>query len=190
MYSRTRKSLSTLLTVVLVMGASVFGIQSQAVAAVHKGTLYMQSGDGYGTYTVNDGTDTVSLSVHSGALGTDECLSMYVDITRTGGKPEGTHHDILVARTCVPWSAVSVSAQNLRSYGVNVTGVNKLAVCRGTNKSRTDRGLCNNPTADRPTGKITTVNVVAGNPCGRFWVRDKQGVVIHYSGGKPWRCDK
>lgn len=179
----TKKVLSALTVSMLAAMALVFGIQSPALATVYSGTIYVPSGDGYGTYNVNDSTETLSLSATSGALAVGECVTMYVDITRTGGTPEGTHYDIRAARTCRPWTTMSVGVQTEGgTYGTNITGVNKISVCRaGYNTIGTN--------CYHHVGALSGVNPAVGNLCSRYWVRFSDNSTGYYSGQKPWLCN-
>jgi len=162
------------------MVAIVFGLQSPAMAA--SGTLYMPTGAGYGTYNVNTTNDTLTLSATSGTLSAGQCVTMWVDIKRDSGNPEGSHYDIRAARTCRSNTTMSVGIQYEGStYGTNITGINKLVICRGANNT--------NNGCHATLGSISTVNPVAGNLCGRFWVRNADNTTSYYGGGAVNKCD-
>lgn len=161
------------------MVAIVFGLQSPALAA--SGTLYMPTGAGYGTYNVNTTNDTLTLSATSGTLSAGQCVTMWVDIKRDSGSPEGSHYDIRAARTCRSNTTMSVGIQYEGStYGTNITGINKLAICRGNNNTLNG--------CHATLGSVSTVNPVAPNTCARFWVRNADNSTSYYGGGKVNDC--
>lgn len=177
---RISKSLGALVAGLFTMAAVVFGLQSPAMAA--SGTLYMPTGAGYGTYNVDTANDTLTLSATSGTLASGQCVTMWVDIKRNSGNPEGSHYDIRAARTCRSNTTMAVGIQYEGStYGTNITGINKLVICRGANN--TNNGCY------ATLGSISTVNPVAGNTCGRFWVRNANNTTSYYGGGAVNKCD-
>lgn len=111
----------------------VVGLAAPAQAAVLTGSLTPPSGlGGSGFYSVDTSANTLYVSVNAGNMASGYCMTVYIDIARTGGVPSGsgTHYDARAARTCQPNSQRYSGTQYEGStYGTDITGVQKLAIC-------------------------------------------------------------
>gem|GEM_PF-6356551 len=155
----------------MAVGATMLGVTlsmvgvSASPAFAASGTLATPGGHGYGTYNVNTANNTITLTATAyTSLAAGQCVTMYVDITRTANVPagSGTHYDIRAARTCVAGTTMSVGIQYEGStYGTDITGINKLGVCESVS---TQLGTCY-----VPVGSISSVNPTFGNTCTRMW---------------------
>ncbi|MBB4743995.1 hypothetical protein BJY16_007454 [Actinoplanes octamycinicus] len=143
---------------------------------------------GSGFWSVDTVTDQLYLSVNAGALNSGQCMTVYLDIARQANVPagSGTHYDARAVRTCQSNSQRASGYQLEGStYGINITGVQKVAICVGalntTGTCRVTRGTLAQIQAIDPESS-------SANTCVRWWSRNSSGTNLYFSGGTPTSC--
>ncbi len=160
-----------------------------AHAAVITGSLTPPAGwSGSGFYSVDTTADTLYVSVNAAALNAGQCMTVYVDVARATGVPSGSgsHYDARAARTCQPYSQRYSGTQYEGStYGINITGVQKVAICVGALNTT---GTCRVYTGT--LAQIQSINPESSNDnkCVRWWSRGSGGGDYYFSGGTPTSC--
>lgn len=169
---------------------AVVGVATPAQAAVITGSLDPPGTlAGSGFYSVDTSANTLTLSVNAGAMAAGYCMTVYVDPSRTPSIPagSGSHYDARAVRTCQPYSQRASGLQYEGStYGVDLTGVNKVGICYGTNNTTGTCRLYNGTTLE----EIRSINPAASssNYCTRFWSRAASGSDYYFSAGNPVQC--
>lgn len=160
-----------------------------AQAAVITGSLTPPTGwTGSGFYSVDTTANTLYLSVNAGNLNSGQCMTVYLDIARAANVPagSGTHYDARAARTCQSNSQRYSGTQYEGStYGINITGVQKVAICVGA--------LNTTGTCRVYTGTLAQIQAIdpessSANTCVRWWSRNSSGTDLYFSGGTPTSC--
>ena len=155
-------------------------------ASAASGTYNAPNGRGSGYYHVDFTNNNLALSATALTLQPGYCVTTYLDIVRQADVPadSDTHYDIRAARTCQSNSARSSSMQYEGStYGINITGINKLSVCYGP---LNQVGTCNHI-----IGALSGVdaNFDSNNMCSRAWTRAANGDPFYFGAGDPTECD-
>jgi hypothetical protein len=187
---KVRKILAGFVASAAVSFAAVIGIQAPAFAV--QGYIDAPPGfSGRGWYAFDPVNDTLALRAIPLGIPAGYCLSVYLDPTRASGSGgEGSHYDIRMARTCNQNYEVATGLQyEGDTYpGVNLTGINKLAVCMAPNNVAITHPdtECRFMTSQQLSG----VNAVVSNYCTRAWVRWPNAVLSYYGGGVVTQCDE
>jgi len=186
---RTKRVLATVLVGFLATLGTVVGLAAPAQAAVLTGSLTPPSGlGGSGFYSVDTSANTLYISVNAGNMASGYCMTVYIDISRTGNVPSGsgTHYDARAARTCQPNSQRYSGTQYEGStYGTDITGVQKLAICYGP---LNQTGTCH--VYIGTLSQIQAINPVSSSTdyCTRFWSRNSSGTNLYYGAGNVFSC--
>jgi hypothetical protein len=143
---------------------------------------------GSGFISVDTANDWLYVSVNAGALNPGQCMTVYVDVARQANVPSGsgTHYDARAARTCQPYSQRYSDYQYEGStYGINITGIQKAAICVGALNTT---GTCR--VYDGTLAAIQAINPESSsaNKCVRWWSRNSSGTNLYYNGGTPTQC--
>lgn len=179
---KIRKSLARLTAVLLVGMGTLVATQTPALAVA----VALPSGArGSASYTFDAAANTLSLTVSAGTLPSNYCLTLFLDPSRVGGVgEEGSHYDIRAVRTCRSNTSRASGLQREGStYGVDLTGINKLSTCYGPLNTA---GTCRHT-----TGSLTGVNHNFNShmECTRAWTRAANGSEFYFSGGSPTDCN-
>lgn len=183
---RLRKHLAAAAVALLAAVGIVVGVQAPAFAnAVGNSALAGPDNRGTGGYYVDYSADTIAVTVQPYILQSGYCLTIYVDIIRTFNVPSGYggHYDVRAARSCKSNLGRSSGTQyeNLLS-GIDITGVQKLAVCYGL---LNELGTCKTY-----VGSVATVdpNFDSNAKCSRSWTVSQSGGVFYWGGGDSRYC--
>ena len=137
-----------------------------------------------GYYVVDYAQDAIVIRVTAGYLPTGHCATAYLDIGRQADVGQsGTHYDARAARVCQSYDSITSSWQyEGDTYGIQITGVQKAAVCVGANHST---GTCQNK-----VGSVATVNPVStdANKCTRWWYKTSTGAGWYFGAGAVNSC--
>jgi hypothetical protein len=176
-----RRIMASLATAFVVVTGGVLGLQAPAWAV----GVEMDGPSGTsGYYVVDYAQDAIVILVRSGYLPPGICATAYLDISRVAGVGQsGTHYDARAARTCKSNDSKTSSWQyEGGTYGIQIDGVNKAAVCYGANHSTGD---CQNK-----VGLVATVNPVStdANKCTRWWYETAGDLQLYYGAGAVNSC--
>jgi hypothetical protein len=182
---RIKKIMTTVFTSAFAIAVVLLAtppIQASAASGTHNAP----NGRGSGYYHVDYTNNNLALSATALTLQAGYCVTTYLDIVRQPNVPAGsdTHYDIRAARTCQSNTARSSSMQYEGStYGINITGINRLAVCYGPINTI---GTCNYIIGDL-TGVDEDFNT--HNMCSRAWTKASNGDIFYFGAGDPTDCD-
>jgi hypothetical protein len=183
-----KKLLANVSVALLVSAGAVLGLQSPTLAAGGYVNGPNNGQWGYGWYAVDEAANQLSVSVYPSNLAAGYCLTTYLDISRnpgpSGSETEGSHYDIRAARSCQSNVMRASGLQHEGStYGIDITGVNKLSVCYGPlNQMGTCRHIIGSLSGVDPSFNST-------KECSRAWTRAANGDTFYFHGYDPTECD-
>lgn len=188
-----RKTFALIIAAILGTVLAAVIVADEAVASpgatVITGALTPPKGvEGSGWYAVDTTKDTLDLHVTAGKLKKGYCLTVYVDIARKANVPakSGTHYDARAVRSCQAHGYRGAGVQHEGStYGIDVTGVQKVAICYGKNNTI---GTCH--IYKGTEGQIKSIHPQASSKdkCTRFWSRSAAGKNYYFSAGNVFSC--